>query len=91
MKKCPFCNAQAPDLACKCPGCGEWIEMAFPDPSATDRTSGEKASGQFIAVYLSLTIFGMIVGLALYFTTALPFRSHLKQQREQIQELLRKK
>jgi hypothetical protein len=91
MKKCPFCTAPVPPLACKCPDCGEWVEAAFPDPNADPRTRGEAGTQRFFGVYLGLTILGMLVGLGMFFGTALPFWGRLQKEQGQIKQELNKK
>jgi hypothetical protein len=88
MKKCPFCTAAVPPLACKCPNCGEWVESAFPDPATDPRTRGEVGTQRFVGVYLGLTTIGMLVGLGVFFYMALPFLGQMQRDREQIKKEL---
>jgi hypothetical protein len=89
MKKCPFCTAPVPALACKCPHCGEWVETAFPDPAADPRTAGEAGTQWFVGVFLGLALLGVLVGLGLFFGTALPYLGRLQKDREQIEQQLK--
>jgi hypothetical protein len=91
MKKCPFCTAPVPPLACKCSHCGEWVEAAFPDPAADARTRGEVRTQRFFGFYLVLTVLGMLIGLAMFFGTAVPFWGHLQKEQEHIRQELNKK